>query len=161
MGVLCRPLFHLQCLGRHTGDQTHDFENLPTFGFWEETWTLNAVRYYVWHPGWKYMKERYTGLFWACWVAASIAVRQRPHPWGPALQFVVVVVAGQRHCVSKLTLKKAVFMLRKGHSFSSAMPFRLGILLNLRVELDWASGLLLWWLPPEYHRLQDIYRCFE
>ena len=35
-------------------------------------------------------------------------------------------------------------MLRKGHSFSSAMLFRLGILLNLRVELDWALGLLLW-----------------
>ena len=52
-GVLCRSLFYLGCFRRHPGDQTHDFENLPTFRFWEETWTLNAVRYYVWHPGWK------------------------------------------------------------------------------------------------------------
>ena len=46
-----------------------------------------------------WVKKRDTGLFWAWWVAVSTAVGQRPYPWGPALQYVVVVVVpGQTLC---------------------------------------------------------------
>ena len=94
VGVLCRPLFHLGCFRRHTGDQTHDFENLPTFGFLEETWALNALRYYVWHPGWK----RGTPGSLSMLSSSPNSCGAETTPLRPALQFVVVVVAGQTLC---------------------------------------------------------------